>query len=1137
MNKLLRKYGSQPIFYQFFRKMKLTILIVTISILSCLSAETYSQTTKLTITENNSTLLNVLRTIEAQSEFKFFYNEKVDVNKQVSVEVNQKSITDILDKVLMNSSIKYKVLGRQIALYDKNEMEPFISEQQGKKVTGKVTDTKGISLPGVAVVVKGTTIGVITDANGNYSLSNILENAIFQFSFVGMKMQEILVGNKATINITLAEEAIGLEEVVAIGYGTIVKKELTSALSNISSEDISKSHSSRLDQSIQGKASGVLITNTSGRPGADVTIRIRGSSTINNNNPLYVVDGIQTENIKNINPQDIESIVILKDASAAIYGAQAANGVVIVTTKKGKKGSVPKINFDFIYGFQELAKMPKLMGTKEFIDIYSAAEENDGTHKWWTRSDANIPHNTDWLSQIFHVAPISNTNFSLSGGNENTSYLISSNFTDQEGVMKSSGYKSVNFRVNTESIIAKRFTVGNTLTLGQEKWKNPGGAPSQNEIFISAMRAAPTVPVYWTQWDIDNNPVVLQNGWKVGDYAGPTRAGEHPGTKNTVGFIDNNDFDFVQKQQRMLGTLYGELKIAEHLKFKSTLGIDYSSNDTQNFQQIWSYGTKNNGGLNNLLKSYEKYFFWSFDNTLTYDFSINNNHNFNLLLGSSARRSTGENLSTESSNFADESLRVTSASGNIVSAIGTKYQDSWTSYLGRLNYNFKEKYLFQSILRADGSSKFGSNNRFGYFPSLSGGWRISEEKFFPKDQNISNLKIRGSYGQTGNDRINRYASVEVLNFGSTVFGTNQDVNQTVKPVKMGNPDLKWEATTQLDIGLDIGLFNNSVEIIADYFNKKTTDMLYQKPIPLTAGITGFPWANLGNMRNSGLEFSLTYHHSGNEFNWDASANFGTIQNKVLKIENDIFNGVSIIRVGEPLGSFYGLVTEGLFQNQEEINAYTFDSNGDGQADKLIQPFAKPGDIRFKDLNNDGSITSSDREIIGNPFPDFTYGVNFHADYKHFDFSIFFQGVYGNSIYRSRNGGMDLEEADQRGNVFLWAKDYWTPENPNKDVTRPRPTILDKNGNRQISDRYVSNGSYLRIKNIQLGYNLPANICNHIGLDRLRIYLSGNNLLTFTNYIGFDPEIGGENLSNLYGVDDFTSYPQSRTIQLGIQINL
>ena len=445
--------------------------------------------------------------------------------------------------------------------------------------------------------------------------------------------------------------------------------------------------------------------------------------------------------------------------------------------------------------------------------------------------------------------------------------------------------------------------------------------------------------------------------------------------------------------------------------------------------------------------------------------------------------------------------------------------------------------MLQLILRADGSSKFGSNNRFGYFPSISGGWRISEESFFPKSVTLSNLKIRGSYGQTGNDRINRYASLEVLTFGSAVFGTNQDINQTIKPVKMGNPDLRWESTLQLDLGCDIGLFNNSVELVADYFNKKTSDMLYQLPIPLTAGISGYPWANLGNMKNSGMELSLTYHHTQNEFEWNISANIGTVQNKVTKIQNDIFRGVSIIREGEAIGSFYGLVTDGLFQNQEEIDTYTFDEAGDGTGDKLIQPFAKPGDIRFKDLNNDGAITSADRDIIGNPFPDFTYGLNFNAYYRNFDFTIFFHGVYGNAIYRGRNGGMDLEEADTRGNMFMRAKDYWTQESPHNDVTKPRPTLVDKNGNRQVSDRYISDGSYLRVKNVQLGYTFPESICNKIGLNRLRIYFAANNLLTFTNYIGFDPEIGGENLSSLYGVDDFTSYPQSRTIQMGVQINL
>ncbi len=1076
-------------------------------------------------------LRDIFRDIELKTPYKFSFEIK-DLGKRERFTLRRKNISvkNLLYQISKDSGLNFKQVNWVINVssndvdFDNGLETKSNLYYQAVTVTGQVLSTEdGQGLPGVNVIIKGTAKGTVTDIDGSYKIDVPDENAILVFSSVGYVQQERTVGNESVVNIKLQPNLTALEEIVVVGYGSQKKGELTSSISTVSGENIKEQNVQRIDQALQGQAAGVQVVNSSGRPGAPAIIRVRGSSTINDNSPLYVVDGVQTDNIENINPNDIESINILKDAGATIYGAQAANGVIIITTKTGKQGP-PKISVDLTYGLQKIRKIPEFMNTEQFTRTYNAARAADGLSLYWDLNNLP-PHDTKWIDQMFQTAPMMNHNVSLSGGSENTNYLLGINYMNQDGIMKTSGFERYNLRFNSDSKVGKKIRIGNTLTIGQENIKIPGGSEGGNELFITALRAAPTIPIYWTEWDAENNPLFESRGWKVGEYAGPSSAGEHPGSKNVVGFINEHKFDRQNRNLRIFGTLYGEYEPIENLVFRTQFGGDLGYDKDNGFNRSYSYGTKSaaTASLNDMMTNT---FFYSWDNDVKYNFSLQDAHNFSALLGMSARRKYSEFMQVRMNNYVDEDLQTISAGTTIGGVDGNNTEDMWISYFGRLNYDYQGKYLLQGIFRADGSSKFGTNNRFGYFPSVSGAWRLSQEDFW-KSKIFNEIKLRGSWGMTGNDRIPAYGYSETLDFNGYVFGPSQQFVQGIYPASIANPDLKWETVILTDFGVDLGVFDSRLTLTIDWFNKETQDMLLQKPITASSGYATKPWYNAGSMKTTGWDFDIGYNNTFGDWRLNVSANISTYTNEVLELgaDNEIVNEPLKTEVGKPIGYFYGYVTDGLFQNQEEINSHAFQSAG-----------TQPGDIRFKDLNGDNKIDNLDRTMIGNPFPDMVFGFNASVAYKGFDLSMITSGTVGNEIFRYPSFG-GFEGAINRYNGFSWVADYWSPDNMHNDVLRPRATFSDPNDNTRVSDRFVSNGTYLRLNNIQIGYTFNKGGIEKIGFESLRIYLSGQNLLTLTNYLAFDPEVGGENYTGLFGVDMFTQYPPARILTLGVKFEL
>ena len=1149
MNKLLRKHGNMPLFYQFFRKMKLTILIVTVSILSCFSAETYSQTTKLTLAENNSTLLNILRVIEGQSEFKFFYNEKVDVNRSLSVDVTQKSIAEILDNVFSGTSVKYKVIGRQIALYDKNEMEPFISEQQqGKKVTGKVTDESGAALPGVSVLIKGTTTGTVTDANGKYALSNVSEKSVIQFAFIGMRMQEVEIGTQTVINVSLTEEVTGLEEVVAVGYGVQKKSSVTGAISSVAGKDISQVPVASFQSALQGKATGISVVNN-GSPGTAPIVRIRGNGSISYAaDPLYIIDGTAATDITNFDSKDIESIEILKDASStAIYGSRAANGVVLITTKKGKKDGKIHISFDSFMGVQSVSKTLDLLNTDQYIKYGTALNTNAGLglpSRFANMSDpiytgatqTYAQTNTDWQKELFQNAAISNNSLSFSTGSEKSTYFASAGYFSQDGIMVGTGYTRGNIRFNSDHDISKSIRFGQTLMYSYGDKNNQKETQGRTNI-MHAIRSVPYLPVL--------DPT------KVGGYRGANSGTDGTDPFNPIEL--ENIFESTTGTSKLFGTLYLEVKIADYLKFKTSAGLDYTNILNKVHLPIYNDGFNANTSATSSRESFSNVT-KTFTNQLTFDKKFGD-HSLNVI---AVQEQTSYSTNTMFITGSLPTNAVSELTGlSNINANGSIQKNLLLSYLGRVNYDYKNKYLLSASMRRDGSSKFAPGNKWGNFPSASIGWRVKEESFLKNSAAISELKLRAGYGELGNNGIGNYDWQAVM-LANTDYVFNNATSGGSYFNALANKDLKWESSKMTNVGIDLGLFENKITFTAEWFNKVTDNLILGVPYPTSIGYRSPAYANIGKMKNYGMEFQVGYRIDAGKLKSNLSANLSVVRNEVLNLSNATatidagfnqdYGAYNMTRtvIGQPIQSFYGWLTDGIFQNAAEIAAGPVQVKGTNSTNST-----SPGDIRFKDLSGpngkpDGIIDSYDRTFLGSYMPKFTYGFNYSGTYKNFDFSVFLQGVYGNKIY---NGTKVLTEGMLRlFNAGTGVLDAWTPTNTDTDI--PRAISGDPNQNARTSNRFIESGSYLRLKTLSIGYTIPMSTWSKGNLNNIRIYVSGQNLFTITKYTGYDPEVGaytplvngvpgapGTNGSGLLnnGID-YGLMPSSRTILGGIQIN-
>jgi len=998
----------------------------------------------------------------------------------------------------------YSIIDRKIILAPSYLSD---SPQPGKNVTGKVTDSSGNPLPGVSVIIKGTATGVVTDINGNFSMTNIPDDATLQFSFVGMQLKEVVVGNKTEINITLEEETIGIEEVVAIGYGTVRKADLTGAVSVVRADEFKNVAALSVGNALQGLVPGVNIR-ASGGIGSEPVVEIRGLGNFTNNNPLYVIDGLPTTGNRDFNVNDIETVQILKDASAAaIYGSRAANGVIIIETKKGVSGDM-KVNYTGKLSIDKLPMM-NLMGRDEWIAITTQAYQNaiaDGVPDvkvvpTWMNG------NTNWNDEVFRTAVIQDHNFSFSGGGKNQKYLVSLNYFDNPGTVYGTSMDRYTFRVNTEG---KKgiLTIGENLAISNTFVEN------QNSVFskhIDVLRMLPIIPVY-----DENNP----GGYGYGNEATARTFGSNPIA--TEDLMYNSD-----ENLRIRGNLYATLDILDGLQYKINVGYETSRDNHKWLRKVGNFTLNQPYDPSTRYENKAKYVSKLIENTLTYK-KMFAKHDINAVVGNSYQNIYYEMIAAEKRNLVkvgDHYFDVIDAGTTDPNAWGNIAESALISYFGRLNYAFDEKYLLSATFRSDGSSKFAKGNKWGFFPSVSAGWRISREEFFNVDA-ISDLKLRFSHGTLGNVNIGNWDYVAVLNsFPVAVFGNDQHLESGMTQIQLANQNLKWEEQTQDNFGMDISLLDNKLQFTAEYFISTTKDVLTRMQILMTTGNDGGdPFVNAASLRNKGIELSANWKDQVGEIKYSVGANMTRLRNEVLefgygKVEQ--YTWITKTEIGQPLAIFYTITTDGIFQNAAEVQAHKSSSG------KVIQPNAKPGDIRYNDVNDDGQINNDDREICGNPWPKFEIGLNGQVSYKNFDFSFAGFGSFGQDVF---NGAASWMGGFSDNTNHLSGYKGWTPENPN--TNNPRVLYADNRNARGDQNRWIEKGGYFKIRQMTLGYTFDIPKVKEI-FETVRVSVTGQNLITFTKYSGLDPEFKSPNIF-VKGHDD-AAYPSPRSVVFSLSV--
>ncbi|TRZ42940.1 SusC/RagA family TonB-linked outer membrane protein [Robertkochia solimangrovi] len=978
---------------------------------------------------------------------------------------------------------------------------------QNTEVTGTITAEDGSPIPYANVVVKGTSTGTSADFDGNYSITVIGDQTLI-FSYIGYITQEVPVNGRSEINIQLIEDIASLEEVVVVGYGTQQKKDLTSAISVVQSDQIQKRQTTTVAESLQGLASGVNVRG-GGQPGQEAKIEIRGLKNLQNANPLYVIDGLVTTANRDFNPNDIESIQILKDAAAAaIYGSRAANGVIIITTKKGRQGPL-QITASSKLSITEIPRYD-IAGQEEFVRLNNMAYDNAGI----PRQDLDLSVNTDWQDEVFRTGLIQDQNVSFAGGGENSSYFISGNYFGNRGTVISTDFDRISFRVNSSG---KKgiFSIGENLALSKSSANEIGGSDGfRGNPFFDVVRLFPTIPVY-----DEANP----GGYGYGKSGVANTFAANPVA--IANLIDQETENF-----RIRGNIWSEIDPFPWLKYRFNFGYETSFDDYLYLRREgnWTLNQPYEQSFTNQNKAQSETLL--FENTLTFKKEFGK-HDLTVLLGTTYQSDRYEQI-----NGLKRNLLVNPNTGEYFDVLdlgdqaqvgGFRNEATLLSYLGRFEYNYDDKYLLNVVFRRDGSSRFSDENKWSNFPSVSLGWRLTNENFFNVKE-ISDFKLRASYGELGSGNIGNYEYQGFINtFGAIVLGNGQTLYPSATQVRLANSELRWETLKQTNIGFDMGLFDNKLQITADYFIARTEDVLFGFPILLSTGNDGGnPISNAATVENKGFEFNAAYRQQVNDkFSFNASVNFTTLNNKLVSLGNGLnesIQGNTITRSGEPVGMWYVLQTDGLFQTQEEIDNYT-NSSGD-----VIMPNAQPGDIRFVDLNDDGQITNEDKSVVSSPWPDFEMGLNAGFEYGNFDFSMNWIGSFGAEIYNGYRSVVDRFDDDSN---YRSGIQPWTPENPNTDFPRiVKGTTLNSRGD---SDRWLEDGSFARLKYIGIGYNIPVNTLERIGFTKARISLSAQNIITITKYEGLDPEFSNPNIFQR-GVD-FGSYPNLQTYSIGVEI--
>lgn len=1169
------------------RVMKLTMTILLFAILTATAGSTYSQSARINLKMKDATLVDVFREIERTSEFGFFFkSEELNLSKHVSINLENASIEEILKKVL-DDEYSYRILDKNIVVTRTN-VNPI--EQQQKTVSGKVTDSSGSPLPGVSVVLKGTTAGVITDMDGKYVISKIPEKAVLQFSFVGMKGQEVVVGNKTTIDMVLEDETVGIEEVSVVGYGVQKKKDVTTSVVGVKAKDLAGLPVNNVAEAMVGKMTGVQVLQSSGRPGESLNIKVRGVGTITaGSEPLYVIDGVPTNgtNLNSFNTNDIESIEVLKDASsAAIYGSRGSNGVILITTKQGAKGKT-SINISSYTGLQQVSHKIGMLDAYQYSQMTLEARNNtyidqmgatnrqraanglapiafsinddNGIRLSNTGNNTNVvvpqeilPYiqgqqgltNTDWQNEIYRTAKIQNHTIQASGGNESTRYFASLEYFDQEGIIVNSDFKRYSGRINLNSEKGIfNFGINFNPSFIKENLVNSDGTFSANGggVVASALHYSPIWPVY----NPDGSFSFAENSWSGNTVTTLPSGAKVSGNAATQAW-NPVALAMLQKDEmntaRIVSNLFTEVALLKDLKYKISVGFDLLNSREDKFRpstlpQSNTAGNPESVATGSSATSYELN--WLLEQTLNYKKKIKD-HSLDVLMGWSIQKDEQRsNYAFASKGFI--SNQITTLNAGIVTDGNSKLsQWSLASGIARLQYNYKGRYMLTTSLRADGASRFGANNKWGYFPSASVGWRMSDEEFMKGLTFISDLKVRASYGLTGNFKIPNYGALGSLAYNAYIFGgANPSSVNGAAPNSLPNPDLSWEKTAQVNLGIDGNFYDSKLTVSADLYNSNTFDLLLNVPIPMTTGNSS-ELRNIGKVNNKGIELNVGTKQKFGKLEWSASANYSKNINEVKELgpgnadiitTGSVGNAYFITRVGQPIGSYFLPKVLGVFKNQAEIDAYPHYIDAASNYDLAT---SKPGDFKFEDFDKDGKIDfNKDRQIVGNYMPKFTYGFSTEFRFRNFDLSASLQGVYGNKILNLGRRYFYNHEGNM--NNYAGALNHFVSESQPGSGWNVRPNRVGKGQNGITSTWHLEDGSYLRVKNIILGYTLPPEKIRKYYMSNLRIYVSVQNPFLFTKYQGYNPEVSNRNTVTSSG-EDYGVYPTAKTTSIGVNIS-
>lgn len=1092
--------------------MRISTFLLMVCVFCSYAGNAHSQNAKVSIRMNNVKLDKILNEIENQTDYLFIYNNQVDINKITSVKVKNEAVAQVLDRILSGTGINYELEGTHIILTTE-AIKDLHAQQQAKTVTGTVTDVSGEPIIGANIRIKGTTTGTITDIDGNFSIEAEPQSVI-EVSYIGYLTQETVINNQKSIRFLLKEDTKTLDEVVVIGYGVQKKADLTGSVANINTEKLNTQSNANIGQALQGKIAGVDIVSQGGAPGSGTRIMVRGIGTLNNASPLYIVDGMYMNSIDHINPNDIASIDVLKDASsAAIYGSRAANGVIIVTTKEGSNTEgKPIIDLSVNLGISTASKFLDMLDAKGWAEVTTIARQAIGKPALDMATDlANKPDN-DWQDIMFRPALMQNYNLSVKGGGKYSTYYTGLGYFNQDGIVKGTNYQRYNIQSKNDY---KRgiFSAGTNLIISFSHDK-PLHQELRGGMIGTILQSVPTLEKY--------------DDTREGGYGGTY--GDVVNIPHPLAIIDDNIMDRYNENVKIFANLYAQIELFKGLKYKLNLTPDFSFERYKNYLNKYDFGLATNS-ITQLTERQRRRRNILVENLLTFDRTFGE-HKISALAGYTYQDSRFRHIQAYGEGLPQGLEEIDAATTNR-SNEGNSWRSVLTSILGRVFYSYQNKYLFTTTIRRDGSSKFGKNNRYGYFPSFSLGWNVAEEKFMENVHWLDQLKLRGGYGVLGNQEIDNYQYSSTITTGINYPDGNGGLLQGAFPKNFANPDIKWEETAMTNVGIDFMAFNNRLSLTADYYVKNTKDILLTVPIPISSGGANDPIRNAGKIRNNGFEFNLGWMDQPNP---DISYGINLIgsfnKNKVIAMgsESGSIKGgstnqnitTSETKAGYPIGGYWLISTAGYFNSQEEVDAYAKDG-------KKIQPAAEPGDIKFVDANNDGVINDDDRVFQGSPFPDFTFALNGNMRYKNFDLSIGLQGVLGNKIYNATR--QTLEDVTKGSNFLASCLDYWTPEN--KNASHPRLTWDDPNRNtRAESDRYLENGSYLRLRSVQLGYTFPQTWFKG-AIQHARVYINAENLFTITSYSGYSPDVNADN-ANYRGFDNFI-YPTNRTFMLGLNV--